>query len=130
MTGPARNVSCIIIEADGNAEVKVLPVADHDTLSGIVGGWLEMIGPMVNGFGPWHGYVDEEGKIKGLARNFTATDIATMLGWGGEVAGDYIAGPLVLLGPGEEGEEGDVPTKVITAVLEFYKRHGQVINPE
>lgn len=118
-------VKAVLIHANGNAEL-IETATDLDALVAHVGGWLEQISPMVPGHGHWHGYVDEEGKLKSLPVNFTATDIATMLGWGGAVSGDVLCGPVLLLGDGRSGDEADIPQQALAAVLAYYDRHGQV----
>jgi hypothetical protein len=118
-------VKAVVIENTGNAALVDLDTS-LESLQAVIGGYLQIIQPMVPGYGKWHAYIDEEGKIKDRPRNFTADDIAVMLGWGGAVAGDFIVGPMVLLGETPDGEEADVPQKVIDAVLAYYDRHGTV----
>lgn len=115
----------IVIQADGNADI-IMVKGDLESITDIVGGHIEAISPMIGAFGNWHGYVDEEGKLKNLPRNFVADDIANGLGWGGRVAGDFIVGPLLLLGDGPDGQEADVPTAVTQFVHDYYRDNGVV----
>lgn len=79
----------------------------------LVGGWLEMLylGDDVRA------YINEEGKGLGLSANgFGDAYVRLCLDRTGRtlLPGDYIAGPVVLLGPpDEEGEETDVPDRVL-----------------
>lgn len=87
-------------------------------LQEIVGGYIEG----VSGRPGWHAYVNEEGKIMGLAVNRQATRIAYELGW---PVGDVVAGPAVFLGNGPDGEEGDLPEfalKVARSYLEIVEK--------
>lgn len=83
-------------------------------LQALVGGRLEGITPSehpVSGFGGWHAYCNEEGKMHGLRVNDFATTLAMALGW--PVRGDVLCGAVVFLGNGPEGEEADVPRGVL-----------------
>jgi hypothetical protein len=120
-----RTVEVIIIGVDGNADLRTVEPT-LEAMQGIVGGYIEPINPMVSGYGNWHGYVDEDGKSKGLPLNVEGQNIAVMLGWGGELAGDFLVGPLVLLGSTPDGEEASVPRRALAAVLAYYDRHGSV----
>ena len=78
----------------------------------IGGGWLEGVSTGADG---WHGYCDEEGKLKGLDMNVAATAIARELGWRVD---DVLCGPVIFLGdsgPTGDGEEKDVPDVVLGA---------------
>lgn len=89
--------------------------ADADGLKeAIGGGWLEGIGAR-----GWTGYIDEEGKNKGMALNVRANHLAWTLGW---PVTDFLVGPVVFLGPvDDEGEETDVTDLVVReAVLMGY----------
>lgn len=120
-----ESVTAIVITPDGNASVEEIKGDLSSIQSLLDGGWLEAVTPMVDtGYGPWHGYVDEEGKLKGLPRNYVADDILTGLGWGGRVGGDFIVGPLVLLGDSPDGEEAPVPGPTLRYVLDFYRARG------
>lgn len=122
-------VNAVIIDTEGNAEIRYIR-PDLDTIKGLLGGgWLEAIGPLVDTYGDWHAYVDEEGKIKRLPINHAATLFAQSIGWGW---GDTLRGPVVFLGrakaDSEDGgaAEGDVPTEVVKAALDFYREFGKV----
>lgn len=120
-------VNAIVIEATGDARIEYV-TPDLETLKGIVGGYLEGVSAIADtGHGNWHGYVDEEGKLKNLPRNYVADEVLTALGWGGRVAGDFIVGPLILLGDGKAGEEADVPDATLQFVLAYFREHGQVV---
>lgn len=81
-----------------------------------VGGDLEGFGPTWQaGATAWHGYCDEEGKLKGLPVNEVATRLAHAAGW---PMGDALCGTVVFLGPPDSGGgETDVPGGLI-AMLE------------
>ena len=79
------------------------------TKAAIGGGWLEGIG----GQG-WMGYVDEEGKLKGLEPNWRATALAWALGW---PTGDHLVGTVIFFGPASGGVETDVPDFVVQALM-------------
>lgn len=73
------------------------------------GGYLEAI----HGEG-WSAYCDEEGKLKSLPPNRTATVLARMFGWH---TPDVLCGPVVFFGPPDkDGDETDVPD-FLTAIL-------------
>ena len=77
-----------------------IPVPTYDGIRSLLdGGMLEGIGG-----DNWFGYVDEEGKMKGLPVNGRATRLARHLGWRG-MQGDVLCGPVVFLGPADE--DGD-----------------------
>lgn len=62
-------------------------------------------------------YINEEGKLEGLARNDVGDSIvATLLHFSGRglLPGDHIVGPVVFTGaPGPEGEEQGVPEEFL-----------------
>ena len=90
-------------------------------LKALVGGWIEGIAGDADKIGPagdftWFGYVDEEGKIKGLPVNEPATALASAIGWYG-AGSDVLCGPVVFLGPVDgEGDDSDVPQFLIDTV--------------
>jgi len=59
-------------------------------LQDLLGGWLEGCVVEWEGVRRW-GYIDEEGKMKGLADNMVATKAMASL-----MPGDHIAGPLLI----------------------------------
>jgi|ERR1035437_10478237 hypothetical protein len=94
-----------------DAPPRVVEYNGYDELKALVGGWIEGIGGDVGGSGThvWSGYVDEEGKIKGLPVNDEATIFAGATGWYG-AGSDVLCGPVVIIGPpDEEGDDTDVP---------------------
>lgn len=119
-------VNAIIITEDGNAEIKYL-TCDLETLQGIVGGPIEALSPTGYAGYRWFAYINGEGKMQGLPVNDAANEIATMLGWAGRLGGDFLVGPVVIVGPGDAGgNDTSVEDNVIELVTEFYRRHGQV----
>lgn len=96
----------LIVASDGHAYVSSI-ATDLRTLQQLVGGWLESVT-----VDDWHAYVDEEGKLKGSPVNRAADALAFVLGWR---TGDLLCGPAVFLGHDDEGEEDDVPERVIDA---------------
>lgn len=83
---------------------------NYDKPSGFVGGFIEIL-PFP---GEAHCYINEEGKVKGLPLNHSAT----MLGHAviGIALDDFIAGPMVILGSDPEGDEASVPQAAIDTV--------------
>lgn len=98
-------MKALIIKTDDSVEV-VETNADLDWLQSTVGGYIEHF----SGSGDWHGYCNEEGKIQGLPINVLATYFAVRMGWS---TGDILAGNVVFLGNGEEGDEASVPKWVL-----------------
>lgn len=116
-----NQVTALIIHPDGEADLQKI-TGDLDTLSGIVGGYIEAFSPMTDEHGAWRGYCNEEGKIEGLPMNIPATMFCAQLGWGGYASGDFLVGSVVLLGMDAAGNEADVPQQVIDAALEATER--------
>jgi len=87
-----REILAAIIPPAGPLQVRPITHDDGDTLRALVGGWLEavMLGPVV-------GWINEEGRLTGLAPNPRATAILASLGWAGDGAGP-VAGTVVLTG--------------------------------
>lgn len=111
-------VRALVVPADGPGELRSVE-GELTALQGIVGGWLEGVGPAGDAFTTdgvpaseigWHAYCDEEGKLKSLKGNRVATMIAWSLGW---PTSDILCGPVVFLGNGDDGEEADVPDAVV-----------------
>lgn len=83
-----RNYTRVVVKNPGErAEIRLI---DNDTasLQKIVGGYIEAIRPWPDA----HAYVNEEGKLKGLERNFL-------------YGSDIIVGPAVFSKADEEGDE-------------------------
>ena len=85
-----------------------------DVLQGIVGGNIEAVYlSRVHGDGT-HMYINEEGKfIDACLPNSIATRLAREHGW---IGNDIIMGDVVILGDGEDGEEGNVADWVFDAI--------------
>jgi len=101
-----------ILRVDVDATTEVLHVQNNlDGLKAAIGGgWLEPIGP-TSGGGGWSAYLDEEGKIKGMRVNATATQLARLIGWN---SADVLCGPVIFLGPVDaNGDETDVGDDVL-----------------
>lgn len=89
-------------------------VSTLSQLQELVGGWIEPV--TIPSFIPdaerGTGYVNEEGKIRGLPVNWRATDF--MVPGVGLMPRDYIAGDFVLLGlDPRTGENADVPDSLV-----------------
>jgi len=78
-----------------------------DALQAEVGGYIE---PITGS--DWVMYLDEDGKMKNLNPNPTASRLAHRLGWQGLRAGDFIVGTVVVCGRNGP-EESDVPQHVL-----------------
>jgi hypothetical protein len=79
------------------------------------GGWLEAFGVA----GEWSAYCDEEGKMKRLPENVRADALARHIGWA-PFPGDFLAGPVVFMGPPSGGYEGDGPASVVQTARELF----------
>lgn len=123
-----REVNAVILHEDGNAEIKyVNPYWTN--VKDIIGGYLEGLSPVdTDGqYGPWRGYCDEEGKLKGRPINVAANTILTALGWYG-AGTDIVVGTVILMGEEDEtGEAVDVPDATLKFVLDFYRENGEVV---
>jgi hypothetical protein len=96
----------LIIKTDDSVEV----VDAHVNLK-----WLQnTVGGYIEGFygrsSDWHGYCNEEGKLKSLPINQLATAFARELGWPGN---DVLVGDVVFLGTTSGGSESSVPSWVL-----------------
>jgi hypothetical protein len=122
------SINAIVVQPDGNAEI-IATGSDLESLTAhLNGGWLEAISAGVDivSWG-WTGYCDEEGKIKGLPRNFVADDLAVSMGWLGRAGGDFLVGPVVFLGPpNDNGDDTSCPPEMISHFVEFYEERGVV----
>lgn len=101
----------MVVPVDGPARIEQIGRGLNSWKTLLDGGHLEGI----SGDG-WFGYCDEEGKLKGLPINRTATVLARMFGWppGGQ---DVLCGTIVFCGPPDkEGWDTDVPD-FLTAIL-------------
>ncbi len=99
----------LVIQPGGEAVVCDVDTDLHG-LQEIVGGYIEAVGltcPM-----PATAYINEEGKIDGLPPNPVASSITHLM------PGDFIAGPMVILGPPDnEGEDTPLPTELLDWLL-------------
>lgn len=97
----------LIIQPDGTGAVEDFDANDYPTLSRKVGGMIEAV--MVDD--TVHAYVNEEGKLQGLAPNPIATLLTGVHRWG-----DFIVGPAVFLSSNPDGTEADLPDGWYTEV--------------
>lgn len=118
----------VVITPDGEGAV-MQASSDLDTLRALVGGPIQEVFPSTGDTLGWHGYVDEEGKIKAAAPNPVGTAVALTLGWT-PLPGDYLCGPLVLLGDSPDGEEGDLPLPVVKAIEAYYNARPEGVDKE
>lgn len=118
-----KELHALVIDAKGNAELKYVR-GDLASIKEIVGGWIEPFGPVDQTYGNWHGYCDEEGKIKGLSFNLNATAVADALGWD-KNPGDVLCGPVIFLGvdPSNPHEEADFPPEATGKVVRLFAEH-------
>jgi Domain of unknown function (DUF3846) len=102
-------VAAVRVDFDGM--VTVLPDATYETLKAALGGWIERC-PADPGVSLW---VDEEGKLKDLPLNMTATHLWSKVDKFHCVrAGDFVAGPCVITGGDDgAGEVTPVPAWVL-----------------
>ncbi len=102
----------VVVVEPGGEPIRLVVEPTLENLRGMIGGgWLEAI------HGPgWAAYLDEEGKLKGLSYNVSATALAVTAGWLGS-GRDYLVGTVMFLGPpDEDGDETSV-TEAITRLL-------------
>lgn len=115
-------VKALVIPADPHGgPVRVEEIEDDaNGIRAIIDGDIRTITPVDLIAVPWHAYIDEEGKLKGLAFNEWASLLAYRLGWFSE---DLIFGPAVFLGnPVATQFEADVPKRVIAEFLEMVEK--------
>lgn len=95
-----------IIPADTTQPIRVEDIEDNfEALGALVGGFIETVGTRAIAASM---YVNEEGKIHGLARNDRATLVANLSQ--SIRSTDYIAGDAGLLGLyDDEGNDTDLP---------------------
>jgi hypothetical protein len=100
----------VVIPPDGPAHVVEIDVA-LKTLQGIVGGYIEAVALKGDLGAECFGYINEEGKLDGLAPNPRATEITRLF------TGDYIAGTMIVMGQCDtDGVETSVPEHVAWAM--------------
>lgn len=95
-----------IIPADPATPIRVEDIEDnYKALGAVVGGFIETVGAQAIAAAM---YINEEGKMQGLARNDRATLVANVSS--SIRSTDYIAGDAVLLGLyDDEGNDTDLP---------------------
>lgn len=97
-------------------ETPVLANTDTDlpALQDLVGGWIEVLKPIVRD-GDWHAYVNEEAALRpGFEPNPLATRLAVDLGW--LPSSDRpLLGTVVFVGTGLAGNDFHVPEHVVEA---------------
>lgn len=103
-------VKALVITADGMVEARVI-VPDLDTLQAIVGGLIECVSLASD----CHLYCSEEGKLDGLPVNAAATMLVEHCR-PGFMSRDVIVGDVVVLGSSPDGEEADVPPRMVFLV--------------
>ena len=106
LTSPDEQARVVTLEA----ELKTLQRA-------IGGGYLEVIGGQT-----WSAYLDEEGRLKGLAVNADGTRLAHELGFRearhGMASG--LVGPVLFMGPvDDKGDETSVTDQVIATAIQL-----------
>lgn len=110
-------VRALVIDRNGShAVVSIEP--ELSVLQSLVGGYIEVVAPAFGGF-QWHAYVDEDGKAAGEQINVMATALLARLGWSGPMGGDFLVGPVIVLGQ-DGAEEADVPDEVLAVARRFF----------
>lgn len=92
------------------------------TLQGVVGGWIEGVSlPDDHSYAPGHFlYLNEEGKLKGLARNERASVLVQ-----GVIRGDdFVVGDCVVMGPANPDGDSTSVSPVVLAVLQAMPERG------
>ncbi len=98
---PKRMLALITRDDDGETVITVQPQeTDLSTLQNLVGGYIERVS--IPGLPTAHAYVNEDGLLKHLPVNPAAS----------RLAGQSIVGPMIVLGNGPQGTEGDVPEEI------------------
>jgi len=105
----------MIMPANGPASVCEID-GTLASLQKLVGGYIEAVKltPCVVG------YVNEDGKAMGLPLNKMATWTCRRL-CVGLADDDYIAGPMVILGHDENGDEASIPVEFVALLAEEAK---------
>ena len=123
----------LVIPVAGPVEEVELPLGDRSQLSelqALVGGLIEAL-PLpefIDPAGRATCYANEEGKNIGLPPNMRATDF--LCPGVGLLWGDYIAGPLVILGfDPERGINLDVPSAAVERAMLIAEEAGEPYRP-
>jgi Domain of unknown function (DUF3846) len=105
----------LLIPVEGPVEEVTLD-GTLEQLQGFVGGYIEAVGlpGFITDSDNATAYVNEEGKLEGLAANMRATDF--MVPGVGLMWGDYISGNMLVCGLDEFGEHIDIPKAVARRV--------------
>jgi hypothetical protein len=108
--------TALIIPADLNEPARVETIdAGLENLQTLVEGNIEAVSG-----DDWHFYLNEEGKILGLAPNRRAALLVL------EATGalfDVYCGNVVVLGETHDGDEGDVPEHLIDLAKQLFGLH-------
>jgi hypothetical protein len=115
----ANTCTALIIPADPNDPARVETIdANLETLQILVAGNIEAVSRE-----DWHFYLNEEGKILHLAPNRRAAML--VLEETGVLA-DVYCGNAVFLGETADGDEADVPGRVIALAQQLFGLHQAV----
>lgn len=89
-------------------------------LQSCVGGWIEAVfNGKTNGIG-WTAFGNDEAKLIGMPENTVGTIVLTEFGWPGLDVGDFIHGPLVIVGWNPKRDTyHDAPDEIV----QFAKRY-------
>lgn len=99
-------VRCLVVGPDGTGSLEYVAPKLPDLKALIGDGWLEGISG-----GTWHAYCDGDGKLKDLPANIAATRlVAQLLPY---PFGDVVCGIVAFFGTSPDGEEADVPARVV-----------------
>ena len=104
-------VNALLVSPDGVA--KMVKYNGYKGMKALFnGGYVEAIR-----FGPTCiAMCDEDGKMKGLARNEVATMLTTLVGTP-LIGHDYLVGPVLIVGPVDQyGDETDVPVDMLLTI--------------
>lgn len=104
----------IIIPANVGEPIREATIDGYEDLSAAIAGWLQALS--YPGRGDAVAYINEEGKLEGLAYNLRAT-VVLMKPEMGYMSGDYIAGDAVLIGANPMGEDVDLPADITVESL-------------
>ena len=112
------DIKALLISTDGSTESITLPRDDSqrlDALQQYVGGLIEALPIYRNGELIADGIGNDEAKLIGMERNELATAV---MGPNGLFPGDYIAGPMVVMGPvDDEGVETSIPEDLAAEII-------------
>ena len=120
------DIKALLINTDGSTEAITLPRDDSlrlEALQQAVGGLIEALPIYRNGTCVADGIGNDEAKLVNLERNELATAV---MGPNGLFPGDYIAGPMVVMGPVDaDGVETSIPEDLAAEIqsLEHLYRH-------